>query len=119
MNINQDLCSCYDTTYGKTRCMGTREMDVCDCGGNTKKCDFYEHVRNPKDNNKEFKTMDIWTLYNQKKVYNEDSLTRVLTEVMRIAKETGSVPEVTYNADERATEFRFEGHYCDFSLFMK
>lgn len=63
--------------------------------------------------------MEVYTLFNNKKAYKEGSLTMVLAEVMRIAKETGSVPEVTYNADERATEFRFEGHYCDFSLFMK
>jgi hypothetical protein len=98
--------------------MGTAERDLCDCGGETSKCDFYEHVRNPKDIKKETESVDIWTLYNQKKVYKEDSLTRVLTEVMRIAKESGCVPEVSYNSDERATEFRFEGQYCDFSLFM-
>lgn len=32
-----------DVEYG--RCRGTRERDICTCGGNEKKCDFYEHKR--------------------------------------------------------------------------
>lgn len=27
------------------RCRGTKESDVCDCGGNKLKCNFYERVR--------------------------------------------------------------------------
>ena len=27
------------------RCLGTKESDVCDCGGDKSKCDFYERVR--------------------------------------------------------------------------
>lgn len=41
-----ERCSCYDTTYGKPHCLGTKEQDPCSCGGDTKKCDFYEYVRN-------------------------------------------------------------------------
>ena len=34
----------HDTGVGV--CWGTRECDECNCGGDTSKCDFYEHVRN-------------------------------------------------------------------------
>lgn len=27
------------------RCLGTKEKDVCDCGGDKSKCNFYERVR--------------------------------------------------------------------------
>lgn len=27
------------------RCLGTKEKDVCDCGGDKLKCNFYERVR--------------------------------------------------------------------------
>lgn len=58
------ICSCYETRvvcepryntitgridhyvdveYG--RCRGTKECDICTCGGNEKKCDFYSHKR--------------------------------------------------------------------------
>lgn len=39
-------CSCYHEVFGHTVCHGTKEMDVCDCGGDQKKCSFYEEVRN-------------------------------------------------------------------------
>ena len=28
-----------------SRCLGTKERDVCDCGGDRSKCSFYESVR--------------------------------------------------------------------------
>lgn len=34
----------YEDTY-KGVCLGTKESDVCDCGGNKLKCNFYERVR--------------------------------------------------------------------------
>lgn len=34
----------YEDTY-KGVCLGTKESDVCDCGGDKSKCDFYERVR--------------------------------------------------------------------------
>lgn len=34
----------YEDTY-KGVCLGTKESDVCDCGGDKSKCNFYERVR--------------------------------------------------------------------------
>lgn len=37
-----------DLVYGNInipRCWGTKESDVCDCGGDKSKCNFYERVR--------------------------------------------------------------------------
>lgn len=39
-------CECYDSTL--KRCLGTKEMEGCNCGGNKSLCDFYEDVRNGK-----------------------------------------------------------------------
>lgn len=30
------------------RCQGTKERDICTCGGETTKCDFYDYVRERK-----------------------------------------------------------------------
>ena len=62
---------------------------------------------------------DIYKLYNDKKTYKEDSLTQVMVELMKISREVGSVPDVYYNETEKATEFKFEGYYCDFSIYLK
>lgn len=35
------LCSCYDKGY----CNGTRERDVCSCGGDERYCSFYPEKR--------------------------------------------------------------------------
>lgn len=62
-NTDKKICDCYsierkcyflktisgqsvrnDYTIGV--CNGTREREQCKCGGDTKKCDFYEEVRN-------------------------------------------------------------------------
>lgn len=32
-------------TINVPRCWGTKECDVCDCGGDKSKCNFYERVR--------------------------------------------------------------------------
>ena len=39
-----NVCSCY--RYG--RCLGTKEVEVCSCKGNTSMCDFYPQKRNNK-----------------------------------------------------------------------
>ena len=40
------ICSCYEQDeFGAQRCLGTKEIDVCDCGGNPRYCTFYEDRR--------------------------------------------------------------------------
>ena len=36
-------------TEDEYRCTGTMEKDICHCGGDRKKCDFYKYVREEKD----------------------------------------------------------------------
>jgi len=60
-----------------------------------------------------------YKLYNGKKIYKEDCLAQIMVELMKISKEVGCIPKVSYNRQENATEFRFEGYYCDFSIFFK
>lgn len=47
-----DVCSCYSTNFETPRCMGTKDMDRCDCEGDPSKCTFYDYKRNkPKEKN--------------------------------------------------------------------
>lgn len=40
-----NVCSCYRTCGNKSYCYGTKEVEVCTCGGDRSRCDFYENVR--------------------------------------------------------------------------
>lgn len=46
----QKSCACYVAKTG--RCVGTREVDSCFCGGDESKCDFYPEVREKSKNAK-------------------------------------------------------------------
>lgn len=41
--INYHKIVCKSWNYGE--CWGTREREECSCGGDQRKCDFYEDVR--------------------------------------------------------------------------
>ena len=45
MNQSDKTCDC----YSDGRCVGTKEIDSCSCGGVKSKCDFYENVRRKGD----------------------------------------------------------------------
>lgn len=36
-----EYCKSYVINCGEPRCLGTKEMDICDCEGNKYKCSFY------------------------------------------------------------------------------
>ena len=38
-------CHAYHTGWGRPVCYGTKEREECTCGGDMRKCDFYEEVR--------------------------------------------------------------------------
>ena len=40
-----EVCDCYTRDGGGPRCLGTREVDPCNCGGNKALCDFYPERR--------------------------------------------------------------------------
>lgn len=52
-----DKCECYHEInydpfyegYTTAVCWGTKEQDLCNCGGNKMKCDFYPEVRHKAD----------------------------------------------------------------------
>lgn len=52
------------------------------------------------------------------RVVKEGTLAEVMQELMVIAGQN-SIPEVSANVALDATEFRFEGDYCYFSLYLK
>lgn len=43
-SASPNMCSCYKNG----RCLGTKEVEVCNCKGNTSVCDFYPQKRNNK-----------------------------------------------------------------------
>ena len=49
-----NVCSCY--RHG--RCLGTKEVEVCSCKGNTSVCDFYPQKRNNKTAESIMKNVD-------------------------------------------------------------
>ena len=42
MNYREQPCKCW---HEGNICWGTEEREACDCGGDMRKCDFYEEVR--------------------------------------------------------------------------
>lgn len=59
-------CNCYnvriDRIYGNEMkygvCLGTKEVDRCNCGGDESKCDFYPEKR--KASEKKMNTAEMW-----------------------------------------------------------
>ena len=49
-----NVCSCYKNG----RCLGTKEVEVCSCKGNTSVCDFYPQKRNNKTAESIMKNVD-------------------------------------------------------------
>ena len=43
MSSQQSVCACYLAEI--QRCSGTKEVDLCNCGGDRSKCDFYPEKR--------------------------------------------------------------------------
>ena len=39
------ICKCWYIQHGEGVCYGTPERDICNCDGDERHCDFYEHVR--------------------------------------------------------------------------
>ena len=52
------VCDSYTTYYGESRCLGTKEVDRCNCGGDESKCDFYPEKR--KKAEKLLNTAEMW-----------------------------------------------------------
>jgi hypothetical protein len=44
-HYDNTLCECWKLCKGYAICNGTKERDVCRCGGDVKKCDFYPEKR--------------------------------------------------------------------------
>lgn len=40
-----EVCNCYTHDGSGTRCLGTKEVDHCNCGGDKALCDFYPEKR--------------------------------------------------------------------------
>ena len=38
-------CGCYFEDYDRPECWGTKERDVCSCGGDKTKCNFYPDIK--------------------------------------------------------------------------
>ena len=52
------VCDSYTTYSGESRCLGTKEVETCSCGGDESKCDFYPEKR--KAAQKTLNTAEMW-----------------------------------------------------------
>ena len=52
------FCDSYTTYSGESRCLGTKEVETCSCGGDESKCDFYPEKR--KAAQKTLNTAEMW-----------------------------------------------------------
>ena len=52
------VCDSYTTYYGESRCLGTKEVETCSCGGDESKCDFYPEKRKAAE--KMLNTAEMW-----------------------------------------------------------
>ena len=52
------VCDSYTTYSGESRCLGTKEVDRCNCGGDESKCDFYPKKRKVAE--KKMNTAEMW-----------------------------------------------------------
>ena len=52
------FCDSYTTYYGESRCLGTKEVETCICGGDESKCDFYPEKRKVAE--KKMNTAEMW-----------------------------------------------------------
>ena len=48
----------YTTYSGESRCLGTKEVETCSCGGDESKCDFYPEKRKVAE--KKMNTAEMW-----------------------------------------------------------
>mgnify|MGYP007065768937 CR=1 FL=1 len=51
------FCDSYIIYFGESRCLGTREVETCNCGGDTDKCTFYPEKRITKNSGATKSTM--------------------------------------------------------------
>ena len=52
------VCDSYTTYYGESRCLGTKEVETCSCGGDESNCDFYPEKRKAAE--KKMNTAEMW-----------------------------------------------------------
>lgn len=52
------VCDSYTTYSGESRCLGTKEVETCSCGGDESKCDFYPEKRKVAE--KKMNTAEMW-----------------------------------------------------------
>ena len=52
------VCDSYTTHYGESRCLGTKEVETCGCGGDESKCNFYPEKRKVAE--KGLTTAEMW-----------------------------------------------------------
>lgn len=52
------VCDSYTTYSGESRCLGTKEVETCGCGGDESKCNFYPEKRKAAE--KKMNTAEMW-----------------------------------------------------------
>lgn len=67
------LCDSYTTYYGESRCLGTKEVETCSCGGDESKCNFYPEKRKAAEKKMNTAEMYIKAQEDSKTYYSKDA----------------------------------------------
>lgn len=60
----------------------------------------------------------MYTLFSSRnKVICQGTLPEIMEELFKIIEDNG-FPKMKFNVDMNATEYMFEGNYCDFSIYL-
>lgn len=65
------VCDSYATYSSESRCLGTKEVETCSCGGDKSKCDFYPEKRKAAEKPMNTAEMYIKANENGKAYYSE------------------------------------------------
>ena len=84
------VCDSYTTYSGESRCLGTKEVDRCNCGGDESKCDFYPEKRKAAE--KMLNTAEMWL-----KAQEDGKIYECINGDIAYSKATGLVDKDNFN----------------------
>ena len=94
------VCDSYTTYSGESRCLGTREVEMCNCGGDESKCTFYPEKRKAAE--KKMNTAEMWLKA------QEDGKTYIVDELQTLgySKQRGLFFIADLTSNNRLSDFK-------------
>ncbi len=84
------VCDSYATYSGESRCLGTKEVETCNCDGDESKCDFYPEKRKAAE--KMLNTAEMWL-----KAQEDGKIYECINGDIAYSKATGLVDKDNFN----------------------